>query len=67
MRDEGMLAEIEDFLEGFNQPTHRGIRVGRQVSVWSSQHGWSGFKPKSLLRAGWGTLNHIPHDGIKCP
>jgi hypothetical protein len=27
MRDEEMLAEIEDFLEGFNQPTYRGMRV----------------------------------------
>jgi hypothetical protein len=26
MRDEEMLAEIEDFLEGFNQPTYRGMR-----------------------------------------
>jgi hypothetical protein len=24
MRDEEMQAEIEDFLEGFNQPTYRG-------------------------------------------
>ena len=24
MRDEEMLAEIEDFLEGFDQPTYRG-------------------------------------------
>jgi hypothetical protein len=23
------------FIEGFNQPTYRGVRVGRQVSVWS--------------------------------
>ena len=27
MRDEEALAEIEDFLEGFNQPTYRGMRV----------------------------------------
>jgi hypothetical protein len=27
MRDEEMLAEIEDFLEGFNQPTYRGMRI----------------------------------------
>jgi hypothetical protein len=27
MRDEEMMAEIEDFIEGFNQPTFRGIRV----------------------------------------
>jgi hypothetical protein len=27
MRDEEMLAEIEDFIEGFNQPTYRGMRV----------------------------------------
>jgi hypothetical protein len=36
-------AEIEDFLEGFNQPTYRGMRVnGQRVATWSSQHGWSG-------------------------
>jgi hypothetical protein len=27
MRDEEMLAGIEDFLEGFNQPTCRGMRI----------------------------------------
>jgi hypothetical protein len=26
IRDEEMLAEIEDFIEGFNQPTYRGMR-----------------------------------------
>jgi hypothetical protein len=42
MRDEEMLAEI-DFLEGFNQPTFRGMRIdGQRVATWSSQHGWSG-------------------------
>jgi hypothetical protein len=36
-------AEIEDFLEGFNQPTYRGMRVnGQRVATWSSDHGWSG-------------------------
>ena len=44
MRDEEMLAEIEDFLEGFNQPTYRGMRVNRQrIATWSSEHGWSGM------------------------
>jgi hypothetical protein len=44
MMDGGMLAEIEDFLEGFNQTTYRGMRViGQPVSTWSSQHGWSGL------------------------
>jgi hypothetical protein len=44
MRDEEMLAEIEDFLEGFHQPTWRGMRIGGvRVPVWSSQHGWSGM------------------------
>ena len=43
MRDEEMLAEIEDFIEGFNQPTYRGMRVnGQRVATWSSEHGWSG-------------------------
>jgi len=44
MRDEEMLAEIDDFLKGFNQPTYRGMRVnGVRVQTWSSQHGWSGL------------------------
>jgi hypothetical protein len=30
MRDEEMLAEIEDFIEGFNQPTYRGMRINGQ-------------------------------------
>jgi hypothetical protein len=43
MREEEMLAEIEDFIEGFNQPTYRGMRINsRRVATWSSQHGWSG-------------------------
>ena len=40
MRDEEMLAEIEDFIEGFNQSTYGGLRVnGVRVATWSSQHG----------------------------
>ena len=35
MRDEEMLAEIEDFLEGFNQPTYRGMRINRVVVATS--------------------------------
>jgi hypothetical protein len=31
MRDEEMLAEVEDFIEGFNQPTYRGMRVNGQA------------------------------------
>jgi hypothetical protein len=27
MRDEEMLAETGDFLEGFNQPIYRGMRI----------------------------------------
>jgi hypothetical protein len=43
MRDEEMLQEIEDFLEGFDQPTYRGMRIiGQRVATWSSQHSWSG-------------------------
>jgi hypothetical protein len=37
-------AEIEDFTEGCNPPTYRGMRVGGvRVAVWSSRHGWSGM------------------------
>ena len=43
MREEQTLAEIEDFIEGFNQPTSRGMRInGQRVATWSSQHGRSG-------------------------
>jgi hypothetical protein len=43
MREEEMLAKIEDFIEGFNQLTYRGMRVnGQRVTTWSSKHGWSG-------------------------
>jgi hypothetical protein len=42
MREEQTLAEIEDFIEGFNQPTYRGMRVnGVRVATSSFQHGWS--------------------------
>jgi hypothetical protein len=41
MRDEEMMEEIEDFIEGFNQTTYRGMRVnGVRVGTWSSSHGW---------------------------
>jgi hypothetical protein len=37
-------AEIEDYLRGFNRPTYRGMRInGVRVSVWWSQHRWSGL------------------------
>ena len=43
MREEQTLAEIEDFIEGFNQPTYRGMRInGQRVATSSAQHGWSG-------------------------
>jgi hypothetical protein len=43
MKQAEMAAEIEDFVEGFNQSTYRGMRVnGVRVATWSSQHGWSG-------------------------
>jgi len=43
LRCGGNEAEIEDFLEGFNQPTYRGMRInGQRVATWSSRDGWSG-------------------------
>jgi hypothetical protein len=43
MKEAEIEAEIEDFLEGFNQPTYRGMRVnGQRIATWSSDHGWSG-------------------------
>jgi hypothetical protein len=48
MREEQTLAEIEDFVEGFNQPTYRGVRInGQRVATWSSRDGWSqGYKAR---------------------
>jgi hypothetical protein len=44
MKDAEIEAEIEHFLEGFNQPTYRGMRVnGVRVPVWQSGQGWSGL------------------------
>ena len=44
MRDEEMMAEIEDFLEGFNQPTYRGMRINAvRVQTWSSQRSTRGL------------------------
>jgi len=44
MRDEEVLAEIEDFIEGFNQPTYRGMPIiGVRVQTWSRQRGMSGL------------------------
>jgi hypothetical protein len=44
MRDAEMEAEIEDFLEGFNQPTYRGMRINAvRVQTWSSQRGTRGL------------------------
>jgi hypothetical protein len=42
MRDEEIEAEIEDLLEGFNQPTYRGMRINGPGASWSSRDGWSG-------------------------
>jgi hypothetical protein len=37
-------AEIEGFLEGFKQPSWRGMRInGERVPVWQSGQGWSGL------------------------
>jgi hypothetical protein len=48
-REEEMLAEIEDFVEGFNQPTFRGIRInGHRVQTWSSHRRMSGLYPSSF-------------------
>jgi hypothetical protein len=44
MKEAEIEDEIEDFLEGFKQPTYRGMRVnGVRVATWSSRNGWSGM------------------------
>jgi hypothetical protein len=44
MKEAEIEAEIEDFLEGFNQPTYRGMQVnGVRVATWSSPRGMSGL------------------------
>jgi hypothetical protein len=48
MRDEERLAEIEDFLEGFNQPTYRGMQVGGvRVATWSPSTGGWGIRGRT--------------------
>jgi hypothetical protein len=43
MREEQTLAETEDYLEGFNQLTYRGMRVnGVRAATWSFRDEWSG-------------------------
>jgi hypothetical protein len=45
MKNAEMEAEIEDFLEGFNQPTYRGMNVnGVRVQTWSSRHAGAGCR-----------------------
>jgi hypothetical protein len=52
MRDEEMLAEIEDFLEGFNQPTYRGMRVnGQRVATGPPSTGGPGIA--AWMRSGY--------------
>jgi hypothetical protein len=39
----GRVSRIDCALEGFNQPTYRGMRVnGQRIATWSSDQGWSG-------------------------
>jgi hypothetical protein len=47
MKDAEIEAEIDDFLEAFNQTTYRGMRVNAvRVGTWLSQYGWSGLYPE---------------------
>ena len=59
MREEEMLAEIEDFIEGFNRSTYRGMRVdgvgsppghpstGGQGTAGPMRSGWRPGDPRS--------------------
>lgn len=61
MRDAQIDAEIEDFIEGFNQATCRGMRVdGVQVPVWSSHPAGAGCK----TREGRSVLLRLPTAAI---
>ena len=35
-----MLAEIEDFIEGFNQPTYRGMRINGGPGGYLVEPAW---------------------------
>jgi hypothetical protein len=52
MRDEEMQAEIEDFLEGFNQPTYRGMRVNGQPGSPPGHPGMDGLGMGGLRLSG---------------
>jgi hypothetical protein len=52
-------AEIQDFIEGFNQPTYRGMRInGVRVATWSSEHGWSGDSSPEVRLCGLDSAFH---------
>jgi hypothetical protein len=60
MKEAEIEAEIEDFLEGFNQPTYRGMRVnGVRVATWSfsigraADRGAASLKPVLSSRRDW--------------
>ena len=47
-KNDEIEAEIEDFLEGFNQTKYRRMRIdGVRVPVWSSQNGSIGRQKKA--------------------
>ena len=52
MRDEEVLAEIEDFIEGFNQPTYRGMRING-VRVPRGHPAMDGLAIRGLMRSGF--------------
>jgi hypothetical protein len=52
MRDEEMAQEIEDFIEGCNQHTYRGMPLnGHWVATWSS--GMDGLGIAAPMRSGY--------------
>jgi hypothetical protein len=51
MRDEEMMAEIEDFLEGFNQPAYRGMRINASGSL-PSHPGMGGLAIRGRMPSG---------------
>jgi hypothetical protein len=61
MPDEEMQQEIEDFIEGFNQPTYRGMWINRQrVATCHPSTGGQGIA--GLMRIGFNNAT-IAEDG----
>jgi hypothetical protein len=66
MREEQTLAEIEDFLEGFDQPTYRGMRPFGQRSLPGHPE-MGGLVIAGPMRSGYSRMPVRDRRGVASP